>query len=117
MTDALLVLDGGVTPDESRAIATSVRAARRRGNRYIVMEHGGHRHHTGWGKSEFDPGWGEAEVVDFARAIVDHPVNAVAGPRGFRLYGAYRGVPGVVVVNTTGWHVWYIATVHPFGLP
>ncbi|TDH55040.1 hypothetical protein E2F47_10730 [Mycobacterium eburneum] len=117
VADAQLVLDGIVTPEESRAIAKKVRLALRQGRHYIVIEHGGHRHGTGWGKSEFAPGWGDADVIDFTRGIVDNPTIATESPRGFKLHGTYRGVQGVVVVNTTGGGRWYIATAYPTGLP
>lgn len=110
------MLDGNVTFEESRAIASKFRVAPRKGKRYIVAEHGGHRYGTGWGKSEFAPGWGEAEVVDFACGIVDNPTNATEAPRGFKLHGSYRGVRGVVVVNRTGGGGWYVATAHPIRL-
>lgn len=73
--------------------------------------------HTGWGKSEFDPGWGGADVVDFVRAIVDNPTGIAATTLGFKLHGTHRGTPGIVVINRAGGSRWFVATAYPARIP
>ena len=108
--DAASILDGDVTPEESRRIVDRVRR-----DPDYNPPHGGHRSGTGWGKHEFPSGWTEDDVIDWVRAIIDAPSRAEPGVRdGFSLWGAFRGVFGVVRVQGTGTGVsWYIASAYP----
>lgn len=111
--EALSVLDGD-DPDRVVAIRDEIRAAIRNGESYTVP-HGGHRHGTGWGKNEFDPGWDGPEVLDFASALIDTPIAIIESEFGFKVYGVYRGRRGVVVVNHdgSGSRGWHVVTTYP----
>ena len=78
--------------------------------------HGLHRHGSGAGKSEFPPGWGEREVVDWVNAIIDNPQQGkvLDDNLGADFYGIAQNVAGVVVVRRHG--RWFIATAHPLPL-
>lgn len=113
--DAKSVLDGDMTPEERRDIANNVRAALRGRSDMPRLPHGGHRHGTGWGKEEFDPGVGEGGVVDWVRAIIDDPADVRPAPWGvgFIVAGVYRGTRGEVVVRHAGENAWIIVTSYP----
>ncbi|OCB42945.1 hypothetical protein A5721_26210 [Mycobacterium vulneris] len=112
--DALSVLDGDVTPAESRAIARRVAA----GDTDVEIPHGGHRAGTGWGKSEFGPGFTEEQVIDLVRAIIDNPTDVLPNPKiadAFELRGSHEGQAARVYVNPVGPGIaaWYVATTYP----
>lgn len=121
LADALSVLDGDVTPEQSRRIANEVREAIRTGKPLPERPHGGHRHGTGWVKSEFQPGTTEQDVVDIARRSIDAP-NSVdpdkAVPGGFVVMGTHDGQQLAVAVNPVGLGIaaWYIAAIYPLSL-
>jgi hypothetical protein len=106
--DALAVLDGD---DASlvRQVAVAIRAGRYRGG---SLPHGGHRAGSGWGKTEFPPGWDEQDIISWVRGVSDDPSNGRPARGGFELTGTYRGVTGRLVVSTDG-HAWWISTAHP----
>ncbi|OBC11428.1 hypothetical protein A5784_35105 [Mycobacterium sp. 852013-50091_SCH5140682] len=114
--DALSLLDGDVTPEESRRIAGLVAKAASNPDFDYSPPHGGHRYGSNWGKSEFDPSWQESDVQDWARAIIDNPTSArPAGPpgAGFILSGYYNGTAGELVVRQVGRNSWMIVTGYP----
>lgn len=75
--------------------------------------HGHHRFGSGRGKSEFPEGWGENEVIQWVREVMDFPGDIVADPDGFDIYSEARGVRGKVCVRTDGHGTWWIATAYP----
>jgi hypothetical protein len=122
VADACSVLDGDVTTEESARIVKAVRETVRRGAPLPKRPHGGHRYGTGWGKTEFDPGFTEEDLVDLVRGIVDNPTNVVPDPDlidAFVLYGTHNGVLVVVHVNPVGSGVpaWYVGSAYPDRLP
>lgn len=119
--DALSVLDGDVTPEETRTIARAVRDAIRAADPLPKRPHGGHRWGTGWAKSEFQPGTTEQDVVDMARRSIDAPTSVVPDesvPGGFMVMGTYRAQQVTAAVTPVGPGIaaWYIATVYPLSL-
>lgn len=112
--DANSVLDGDLSPAESRALAARIRAGR--WDRSESLPHGGHRSGTGWGKSEFPAGWAERDVCEWVCAIVDNPTRAEPDDQGFILSGAYRGVFGELRDSPVGRHSWAIGTAYPVGI-
>lgn len=73
--------------------------------------HGGHRHGSGMGKTEFPHGWGKREVVEWVRWVIDQPVDGYPDGDGFTIYASHPEAPGAVWVRRYG--RWLIATGHP----
>lgn len=67
------------------------------------------------GKTEFPEGWYENEVIEWVRAIIDHPSDAIPDPKGigFVLFGEHHEVYGKVAINKDSEHSYLIATAHP----
>ena len=108
--DAELVLDGYETPDKRRQVARVIASGRWTGRK----PHGGHRHNSGWQKSEFPEGWGAADVTEWVHSIMVAPSGARPTVEGFELLGSHRGVRGTVkIAPVLGTQSWYVSTAHP----
>ncbi|MCL1838616.1 MAG: hypothetical protein FWG47_04785 [Propionibacteriaceae bacterium] len=108
--DALSVLDGDLSGEQSQQVAHMIKT----GIFVGAKPHGGHRHDTGWGKDEFPAGWGVELVVTWVTAIIDRPTKfAVIDDGNFSVFGVFRGVQGVVKVRRVWGRAWHIPTAYP----
>lgn len=116
--DAEMLLDDSMDAVRRTSLAALVRRAIERGRRLPSRPHGGHRFGTGWAKSEFPAGWGEAEVLDWVYMLVGRPLRIApleGSQRSFQILRQFNDVFGVVrvrpVVEVA--NSWYISTAHP----